>query len=177
MDSYNLFIIYSTSDLPTIVSSIYSYTTSKNQIGPIRKDFTRNQRTGKYSESNRNIILIRNSLFEILVKEGLTETNEFDFLITPYDIRKDNYPPEDSVDHLFFPPKNDSVDIIKKKLAYLSKIKCIEMDEWEVKDEGVVFFSESFPIIERIKIKIILDDIEDGFRVSWCKKKLFHRLE
>jgi len=182
-DFYNLYIVYSTSDVQTIFKCLYSYIKTKDQIGPLKKDFTRNTKTGKYVESNRTIILIKKSLYQILKREGFGKQNEYDFMITDYQIREDNHPPKDSVPHLFFPINTNlssslsSIEIIETKLKYLSQMKMISLDSWIIKKEGLVIFTSKVDILDRIKIKIILDDVEDGFRVSWCKKKFFHHFK
>ena len=179
MDLYNLFIIYSDSNIEDILDALYSYSTNKFQIGPIRKDFTRNKDNHDYIESNRKIIYLKKSLFNILVKEGLSEKTKYDFRINLYDIRKDNYPPEDSMSYLYFPTniKNvDPVGILTKKLTILSKLEIIGINDWSIKNEGLIIFSDNVSMINRIKIKIILDDKEDYFRISWIKKQIFNKI-
>ena len=185
-DSYNLYIVYSTLPLDTVINSLYSYTTSDRQLGPTRKDFSRNTKTGKYLESNRKITLIKDSLYESLVTAGLSVENQYDFLISQYAIREDNYPPKDSIPHLFFPTSinknctekvSPEEDIVLQKMNYLSKMGLFKPDEWKIKKRGLVVFNKSVPVLIRIKAKIILDDPEDNFRVSWCKKRYFYGKE
>jgi len=174
---YNLYIIYSNSNINDILKSLYSYTNSNFQIGPIRRDFTRNKKTNEYIESNRKIIYIENSLFDILKEQKLNEKTKYDFRIIPYDIRKDNYPPSDSVEHLFFPINKCSLKIITDKLYILSKIKIVDINDFTIKNEGVVIFNDNVAMEDRIKIKIILDDIEDSFHVSWIKINVFNKIK
>ena len=105
-EEYNLYVIYSKQKIYDILSSLYTYSISDDELGPIRKDYSRDS-TGNYVETNRNITLIHNSLYHRIIAEGLDKPSQYDFIIAPYQIRKDNYPPEDSLPHLFFPVKNN----------------------------------------------------------------------
>ena len=183
-DNYNLYIIYSKQSIPDILNCLYSYTSSENpidQLGPIRKDFTRDSKTRKYIESNRKLTLIKKSLFNILEENGLGKNNSYDFLISEYDIREDNYPPKDSVAQLFFPLKKGDMKVspivmIIEKMKYLEKMGIINTEQYKIKNNGIITFTDEINIITRIHIKIILDDVEDGFRISWCKKKYFYNI-
>ncbi len=182
MDNYVLCIIYTKQSIPDVLNSLYSYTTSDDQLGPIRKDFKRDQKTRKYIESNRKLTIVKKSLFTILKNNGLTVDNSYDFLISEYSIREDNYPPKDSIDHLFFPLRkiddpsstSQAVQIINNKMKYFTDMKIISDIDFKIKNNGIIVFNNSVDIITRIIIKIILDDIEDGFRISWCKRRYFY---
>jgi len=176
MDNFNLFIIYSSENCYEILKSLHSYKHDDNEIGPIRNDFKRHIETSHYMESNRKIVLLKNTIFERLKNKGLNQKNNFDFRITSYKIRSDNYPPKDSLFYFFFIDKDENQKIVENKLSYFSFIGFLEKKDWII-ENGVCFFTENVPILIRIKIKIIIDDIEDGFRVSWCKKKYFDKLK
>ena len=175
-EEYNLYIIYSKQKLCDILASLYTYSDSDNELGPIRKDYSRDS-VGNYIETNRNITLIHNFLYHRIVSEGLDKPSQYDFIIAPYQIRKDNYPPENSLPHLFFPVKNNSFDILTKKMIYLCEMQILTEKDYQIKKKGIILFQEKISLETRIKIKIIIDDVEDGYRVSWCKKKIFTSLQ
>ena len=55
-------------------------------------------------------------------------------------------------------------------------MKLLEGTDYQIKKKGVLLFQEKISLETRIKIKIIIDDFDDGYRVSWCKKKFFASL-
>ena len=174
-DSFELYIVYSTKDLKDIVESLYSFSERLDQIGSIRKDPSRDAK-GDYKKSNRNITLIKTSLYEILKNEGFCNKTEYDFMISKYEIRSGNYPPNDSNNNLYFPASKDGkeVQIIKTKMGYFVQMKLISSEDYKINESGIIIFNENVDILTRIKIKIMLDDYDDGFRVSWCKKRFFN---
>ena len=168
-DKYELYIIYSDSNIEEILKTLYSYCLNKSQkYITIRKDYTR--KDGQYFESNRKITFIKESLFNILKLNGLCKKTIYDFLISPYDIRNDNYPPNDSLPNLFFSFSSSNNEILDKKLNTLSNMKLINKEDWVINNKGIVILSDNITYQNKIKIKIMLDDYEDGFRVSWVKK-------
>jgi hypothetical protein len=169
-----LCIIYSSFELQDILKTVHSYSLNKKEVGPIRNDYKRNAINLNYIKSNRKILLIKKSLFERLQKNGLTQENNYDFKISLYQIRKDNYPPEDSLFHIFYPVSDKNTEIIILKIKYFEIIGFLTANNFKIQN-GIIFFEDKVDFKIRIVIKIIIDDVEDGFRVSWCKKKYFEK--
>lgn len=164
---HNLYIVYSNKNPEEIYLYLLSLPgISPQQIGPVRRDYSRNDK-GQYLESNRRITLLDEDVYNILNNRKLLN-------IKPYDIREDNYPPSDSVFHLYYPiKKGDETSLITRKIDWLNNLKIsFECEIIEMDIFGIVKFGDSIPDIKRILVKIILDDVDD-FRVSWCKKKAF----
>lgn len=174
VDTFNLYKIISTCENNELLTTLFSYATDPLQVGPIRKDFSRNIKTNTYIESNRRIVLIKDSLFTILKTHNLHIKNKYDFVITPYQIKPDNYPPEDSTFILYFDSNEETLRKLRFKLKSLKKLGILYGD-YEIKDKGIAILKD-IDQLTYIKIKTILDDIEDGFRVSWCKKNAFKTL-
>jgi hypothetical protein len=171
--NFKLYIIYSTDNLENISKFLSKYTTLPNKIGPIRKDYTRNIKTGAYNKSNRRLVILDESVFINLCKSGFDNPDN-DFCIMEYEIRKDNKPPYDSVMHLYFPYSIENKEKIRNKLDYISNITILNKDCYHIHD-GMVEFSSSVNDFTRIIVKIIVDNYSDS-RVSWCRKKFYKKV-
>lgn len=169
-DMFKLYIIYSKLGLADILGKICSYASSPEEVSSIRKDFTRNSKTGEYIRSNRRFIIVHDSVFEKLKTDGYNSEDGKDFFITQYEIRESNRAPNDCVMHYYFPNHQENKLEMIKKIEHMSNMGLFSVNDYVVHD-GVIEFSPRVNDYIRIIVKIVLDTIE--CRVSWCRKKAF----
>ena len=167
---FKLYIIYSKLGLANILGKICSYASSPKEVSFIRKDFSRNSKTGEYFNSNRRFIILHNNVFEKLKLDGYNSENEKEFTISEYEIRENNRAPKDCIMHYYFPDYQvNKLDMIKK-IENMANMGLFSTDDYVVND-GVVEFSPKVNDYTKIIVKIVLDTIE--CRVSWCRKTSF----
>ena len=169
-DMFKLYIIYSKLGLADILGKICSYASSPEEVSSIRKDFTRNSKTGEYFNSNRRFIIIHDNLFEKLKADGYNSDDGKEFIITEYEIRESNRSPNDCMMHYYFPDYHVNKLEMIKKMEHMANMGLFSIDDYVVHD-GVVEFSSRVNDYIKIIVKIVLDTIE--CRVSWCRKKAF----
>lgn len=178
MNTDGLYKIISSLEIDDILDILSSYEDIIGQVGPIRNDMSRDKKTGQYKMSNRKIVILDNIIYERLRQVNLDTKTNFDFMIKPYEINENNYPPVDSTSSLYFSNVKDNLKIATKRLSYLEKRGLLKLGTYSLipkNKDCLIIFDDSVTIINRIIIKTILDDPED-FRVSWCKKKLYNLL-
>lgn len=173
-DRFKLYIIYSELGLTEITKLIAVHTSYPEEMGPMRKDYTRNVKTGMYQESNRRFIIITENLFNKLKEAGYNNEDNETFYIDEYEIRNSNRSPGDSVMHYYYPDYENNKPAIKSRLEFIQKLGLFSENDYVVHD-SVVEFSNKVNEYTRIIIKIILDDVK--CRVSWCRKVAFKNIE
>lgn len=146
---------------------------SLSQLGPIRRDFNRNKVTRKYSRTNRFISIIHNDVYDRLLNMKLNEIDDA-VVISEYEIRSENLPPENSSSHCFFPFSVKNKEDILIKLSYISKMGIFNMEDIYIHDDGIIEFSSNIPLKIRVMIKVIIDT--ENCRISWCRNILYNRL-
>lgn len=169
-DKFKLYIIHTEKPLKEVLDIILSSTSSPSEIGPLRKDFLRHVKTGRYKENNRRFVILSDSVYEDLQKAGLS--NESDFFIEKFEIRRENRSPKDCTPHLYFPPGNENK--IVNKITFLKELGMFDSDDYYI-HETVIEFSNRISDYTRIIVKIIFDTVE--CRVSWCRKEAFNKIK
>ena len=172
-DSFKLYIIYSSYSLEQISELLKSHTSSGLDIGPLRKDFTRDNKNNVYHESNRRFILMKKNIYISLSKAGFANKNNEMFYITEYEIRGENKAPRDSVMHFYFPNTETNNLSILSKMKFTDETGIINSEDYSVHD-GIVEFSDKVPDYIRTIIKVAID--EKNCRVSWCKRFAYKNL-
>lgn len=173
-DRFKLYIIYSELGLTEISNIIALHTSYPEEMGPMRKDYTRNVKTGKYQESNRRFIIITEDVFKRLTESGYNNEENDKFYIDDYEIRGNNKPPGDSVMHYYFPDNEVNKPVIENRMKFIQKLGLFSEKDYSIHD-GVVEFSNKVDDYTRIIVKIILDDFK--CRVSWCRKCAFKNVK
>lgn len=173
-DRFKLYIIYSNRKLKDILQLLINSTSSPSEIGPLRKDFIRNVKTGEYREIDRRYVILSDDVFNDLVKSGLTNESNTEFFIEEFTLCNENKAPKDSLMHFYFPYSNNNKKSISDKLIYIQSLGIFSSDDYFVHD-GVVEFSSNVSKYTKIIIKIILDNID--CRVSWCRKGAFNNIK
>ena len=176
--NYDLYIINTSKNIRKILDILGEITDNEMQVGPIRKDFERNQETKNYTELQRKLIILRRDIFvkiDLLLK---SKDKINDFEVIRYKLKKENYAfPKTSCMHFYYPLSKD-VDcnkVISDKMNFLQRIGMINDDEWYVHEAGICEFSNTVPDKTRVIIKIMMDYPGD-FRVSWCRKIMFSKI-
>lgn len=177
---YKLYMINTDEKLSGIISFLQDRTKDKREIGPVRKEFTRNIITGEYSESSKKLILLDKSFYQKLKNSGYGEQGpkSDDFEIIPYMIRNEDFAhKKSSVMHYYFPLETDQDNIkcIRDKMEYFTKMGMIGDDDWFIHDCGIVEFSNNVTSTLRVIIKIMIDNPADC-RVSWVRHEAWHRI-
>lgn len=170
-DKFKLYIVYSDKCLNDILNLIIANTSSPSEIGPLRKDFLRHIKTGRYKENNRRFVILSDSVYQDLQKSGCSDENS-DFYIERFEIRRENNSPKDCTSNLYFPPGN--ANKIVNKIIFLKDIGLFDSDDYHIHDT-VIEFSNRVSEYTRIIVKIILDTVE--CRVSWCRKEAFRKIK
>jgi hypothetical protein len=178
---YKLFVINTDYRIPEIIDFLKERTKNPKEIGPIRKDFTRNAITREYSEKSRKLMFLDNGLYNRLKNSGYGENGNKsdDFEIHPYIVTNQEYAHRtSSVMHYYFPLESDSdnIAIMRKRLTRLEEMGILKTKTWHVHESGVVEFSKDVKRITRMVIKIMLDD-PSVFRVSWMRKEPWTALD
>lgn len=122
-DEHVVALVYSGSGLQGITGLINSYDPNAvegpdgslvgNAVVTIRVDFRPANYDGQkiYQETNRTIVTMPRSVLNALLEAGFGERTRYDFVVTEYDIRTGNLPPQDCKYALFFPmPRVVSLD-------------------------------------------------------------------
>jgi hypothetical protein len=169
MKSYELYEIISSQEIPSLLDCIYTFCSDNSDLGPMRKVFRR--QNDLYFETLSKILLLNSEVYDLLKKEGLDKKNNYDFIITPYVIKKNDYPPKDGTYYFFIEPSKKNIVSLQKKLRYLSSFFNFSEKEWKIQKNGMVKFTDEIPHPFRILWKILLDDPEE-YRVSWYNKKI-----
>ena len=178
----------------------------------IRSDY----KHGKNQDSiktNRLIVGMKKSALKLLAAEGYDKPNNgYDFRISEYEIREINYPPKDCVYALFLLiPVNLNPNVKVNKAGLEEQIavkmsKIVEMGLVTSKQFKVIFpannkthtylgsmvitFDDIVTVIDRVKIKIILDstfwndvvineanECQQYFcHVAWCLSSAYHKI-
>ena len=177
---FRLYVINSSEKLLKIYEILSVYAKTNKDIGPIRKEYTRNAVTREYTEKNRRLILLNQYFYDFLVDEGFGEEGSKSNIleIIPYEITCQDYAHrQSSVMHFYFPVNNsENVKEMKIKMEYFTYLKIINKSDWWVHSLGVCEFSSNVDDPTKIMIKQILDSPMD-FRVSWCRKSLFSKIQ
>lgn len=177
---YKLYVINTDEKLSGINSFLQERTNNKKEIGPMRKDFTRNIITGEYSESSRKLVILDKSFYQRLKNSGYGEqgSKSEEFEIIPYTIRNEDFAhKKSSVMHYYFPLETDqdNISCVRDKLDYFTKMGMINKEDWLIHDSGIVEFSENVTPTTRVIIKIIIDNPADC-RVSWVRHEAWNRI-
>ena len=172
-DKFKIYIIFTSKSLEDIYKIILDNSDNVLEIGPLRKDYTRDIRTGKYLNSNRRFIILSENIYDKLVKNGYGDENNNEFYIDNYQIRGENKAPLDSVMHYYYPKSDENKIKMTEKLKFFETMGFFKSEDYKVHD-CIVEFSNRVNNYFRIIIKIILDDI--NCRVSWCRKKTFSKI-
>lgn len=180
VDRYKLYVINSADRIDDILLILNQFSTKPGDIGPIRKEYTRNSVTGEYSEKNRKLCILDCSFYEYLKTVGYGEdgrhANKLE--IVPYQISSEDYAHRrSSVMHFYFPlsKEKDNVDTLRYKMDYYTKMNMINEDEWFIHPAGICEFSPKVREITKVIIKIMVD-IHTDFRVSWCRHGRFSEI-
>lgn len=178
---YKLFAINTDMKIKDILSFLSARTKNHKEIGPIRKDFTRNIKTGEYSEKTRKLALLDVEFYRRLRNSGYGEDGDKaeTLEILPYTITNEDYAhKKSSVMHYYFPLETDrdNVECISYKLNRLTEMEMIGAEDWYVHPCGIVEFSPNVPATLRVMMKIIIDNPAD-FRVSWVRLNVWGRIE
>jgi hypothetical protein len=172
---YKLFVINTEYGIKEIIDFLKKKTQNPKEIGPMRKDFTRNAITREYSEKSRKLILLGAGFYNRLKNSGYGENGEHaeEFEIHPYIISDQEYAHRtSSVMHYYFPLEvdSDNVAIMTQRLNRLQEMGLLKSNSWHVHPQGAVEFSTDVKRPTRMIIKIMLDD-PSVFRVSWMRKE------
>lgn len=171
---FKIYIIYSDFSLEDILAKFLPYIHKKSELGSLRKDFTRDIKTGEYRSNNRRFVLMSEELFERLSDAGMSNEENEDFCICEFQIRNDNKSPKDSVMHYYFPYSVDNKEKIIAKLKFFEDLEIINSSDYFIHDT-IVEFSNRVSDYTKVIIKIIIDDKD--CRVSWCRKRVFNRIK
>lgn len=171
-DNFKLCIIYSNKNLKELLEIILNNSSSHSEIGPLRRDYTRDSRSGKYKKSNRRFIIISMNVYRELIKNGFGDENNEEFYIDQYEIRAENKAPLDSLMHLYYPESEDNKDTLTRKIKYIETLGFLKPEDYFIHD-CIIEFSNKVNEYIRIIMKIILDDVD--CRVSWCRKSKFKK--
>lgn len=169
---YKLYIIFSNKNLNYILEIILNNSPSQLEVGPLRRDYTRDAKTGKYKNSNRRFIILSTNVFKELVKNGFGDENNEDFYIDEYEIRLENRSPLDSLMHFYYPENEKNKTSLVNKLKFIENMGFLKSEDYCVHN-CIVEFSNKVNDYIRIILKIILDDV--NCRVSWCRKTKFKK--
>lgn len=177
--NYKLYVVNTSKNLNELVDFLCQMTKNTKHIGPIRKDFTRNSITLKYSESSRKYIILSKVFYNNLKKHGYGEDgdNSEEMEIIEYELSNESFAHKNSsMMHFYFPVDNkENIKTITKRLQYFTNMKMLDLDDWYIHDEGIVEFSNAISNTTRAIIKIMLDNPEE-FRVSWVRHKLWNKI-
>uniref|UniRef100_A0A6C0BC08 Uncharacterized protein n=1 Tax=viral metagenome TaxID=1070528 RepID=A0A6C0BC08_9ZZZZ len=172
-DEFKLYIIYTSYGLEEISEILRPHIKSGFNIGPFRKDFTRDK-NNVYHESNRRFVLMKESIYLSLKESGYEDKENNDFSISEYEIRNENQAPRDSLMHFYFPSNPNNKLSVQSKMKYIDETGMINPEDYFVHD-GIVEFSNRVSDQTRTIIKIAID--ERNCRVSWCKRFAFRNLK
>lgn len=168
-----LYIIYSSSTFESIYEILLKHAKSPKEIGSLRCDYTRNQKSREYYISNRRFVIMTENVYTELAKAGYADSENKDFYVDEYEIRGENKAPHDSVMHYYFPDYKTHKSTIIERMKFYEGMGLFKSDDYVVHN-GVVEFSNRISDYNRIIVKIILDTVD--CRVSWCRKNAFARI-
>lgn len=180
-DSHHLYIINSSLGINSLFNFLMSHSTSKKDLVSLRKDYTRNSVTRNYSETSRRFAILNEKLYDILISlgYGLDNKKDEDIEIIQFQSVPEDYAhKKSSVMHFYFPLDsiNDNVEIIRKKLNYITAMGIMNKEDWYLHKQGICEFSNKVDDSVKIMIKTILDN-PLIFRVSWCRINIFNKIE
>lgn len=178
---YKLYVINTDEKIQGCLAFLNAKTKNIKEIGPIRKDFTRNIITREYTESSRKFVLLDKSFYQRLKNSGYGEDGDKseDFTIIPYAIRDEDFAhKKSSLLHYYFPLETDqdNIAILRNKLESLTYLEIIRADDWYIHDCGIVEFSKKVNATTRVIMKIMLDNPADC-RVSWVRHEAWNRID
>lgn len=171
---FKIYIIYSDIGLEDIFRKILPYIHERSELGPLRKDFTRDLKTGEYKNNNRRFVLMSEDLFKRLADSGMSNEDDEEFYICEFQIRNDNKAPKDSVMHYYFPGGHENRESMITKMKFFEELNLFNSNDYVVHDT-IIEFSNRVSDYIRVMVKIITDD--KNCRVSWCRKKAFNRIK
>lgn len=179
---FNIYVITTTKSISLILEFLKSISDSYN-IGPVLKDFIRDEITNEYVELPRKIILLRTDLFYYIKdRKNLEWSKNGSFPIFQYKVEKKDYCfQKTSVMQLYYPLNKESkIDhnfILQKKMESLTSHGLLKREDWFIhKEFGVCEFSNNVCNYVRAMIKKIVDNPSD-FRVSWCRNNHFNKIK
>lgn len=180
-ERYKLYVINSSDRIDDILIFLKNLSRNRGDVGPIRKEYTRNSITGEYVAKERKLAILDSSFYERMKDFGYGEEGKFSskLEIIPYQISSEDYAHRrSSVMHFYFPidPTKDNVSNLQYKMEYYTKMKLIAEDDWYIHPTGICEFSQNVKEITKVIIKLMVD-IPTDFRVSWCRHGLFSRTE
>lgn len=178
-ERYKLYVINSLDRIDDILIFFKDLSLKRGDVGPIRKDYTRNSITGEYIAKDRKLAILDTAFYEKLKALGYGEEGIFSgkMEIIPYQISSEDYAHRrSSVMHFYFPidPTKDNVATLQYKMEYYTKMRLIGEDDWYIHPIGICEFSPNVKDIIKVIIKLMVD-IPTDFRVSWCRHGLFSR--
>lgn len=170
-NKYNLFMIETGMEIRDLISFLEKFCRSDDQIVSIIKDFYRDPVSREYFENGKKLAIIDEELFKNCRNR---------IKIMRYRIGKEHWANKNTSVMHFYYPLSESCDnnrILTKKLECLASFGILSQNQWYIhKNEGVCEFSNNVDNRVRLMIKLILDSPSD-FRVSWCRNKLFDKIE
>ena len=177
---YKLFVINSSKSIKLVLNFLTKRTSDIREIGPIKKDFSRDALTREYIEKTKRLAILDNNLYLRLINLGYGVNNDKneDFEISQFQISNEDYAHRrSSVMHFYFPidKSGDNASIILKKMEYFTKMNIIDKDDWFIHNDGVCEFSPNVKETTKVIMKIMVDNPSE-FRVSWCRTNLFFRI-
>ena len=188
-----IYVIYSNYPIDDLREFLEQCTNNKNDIGIMRLDHFRGEE-GKNKESNRTIVSLNPDLYKHLESLGYSEDTEYDFKIKPYEIRRNNHPPEDCNYNIYIVLPLGVLEFeecqiqLTKKLSIFEENNILKKADYKIffsnhlkeKPYVILYFSEKYLETPNnvIKLKILLDQTkwwkdENDYilRASWCKNK------
>jgi len=172
-DEFKLYIIHSKYSLEKISGIFKLHTSSGLNIGPIRKDYIRDNLTKEYYDNNTRFALINESIYDSLIESKYEKMYGDNFIIKEYEIRPENNVPKDSVPNFYFPMGSDILLDVMSKMKFIDETGMISPNDYHVHD-CIVEFSNNVTEKTRTLIKIAID--EKTCRMSWCKKFAYKKL-
>lgn len=168
---YNLFTIETNLGINDLINFLETFCRCDDQIVSVIKDFYRDPETREYYENGKKLAILDEELFKV-VKTHIS--------IEKYKIGREHYANKNSsVMHFYYPLSKDydNNKLLSKKMECLSSFGIVSRNDWYIhKNEGICEFSTNVDAKTRIILKLILDSPSD-FRVSWCRLKLFQKIE
>ncbi len=174
-EKYDLYVVKSNLGILEILNILKTHSLNDNNIGPIRKEFSRSD-DGKYFEIDERLVVLKKDFFTYIKSLKV-------FDIKPFRIEKRHYASPGKACMFLFYQLSRQVDcnsLIVSKLSDFVTLGMIQGGDYHIHSLyskfGICEFSANVDKKTRTIIKIMTDYPED-FRVSWCRVDLLEKFE
>ena len=160
-----------------LLELLESYSNKTNSVLIIKNRYNFDKSCGKFVKTNKFLVLMDNLVYDNLISEGYGEKSDYDFLVTKYEYRSNNYPPPGCIFTILIPLSND-VKLYNKAINDILNIfiinKYIDLNSFNKsvnKKHTVITFQNTQQTVI-VMIKLFLDQLivgDDVIKVLWSE--------